>query len=70
MLFDTVIKNIEVFDGSGKPSYFADVALNDDRIANIGQIIGEGTNNWMPFLPHCYKGFSSLLPLSHCSYSC
>lgn len=38
MLFDTVIKNIEVFDGSGKPSYLADVALNGERIAKIGQI--------------------------------
>ena len=38
MLFDTIIKNVEVFDGTGEQSFCADVAIRDGKIAEIGQI--------------------------------
>lgn len=38
MLFDTIIKNVEVFDGTGEQSFCADVAILDGKIAEIGQI--------------------------------
>jgi len=36
--YDAVIKSGRVYDGSGGPSYVADVAIEDDRIAAIGQL--------------------------------
>lgn len=38
MLFDTLIKRVEVFDGSGGQSYHADIAIRHDRIERIGQL--------------------------------
>lgn len=38
MLFDTLIKNVEVFDGTGAPGFIADIAISQDRIAEIGQL--------------------------------
>ena len=38
MLFDTIIKNVEVFDGTGEQSFCADVAILEGKIAEIGQI--------------------------------
>ncbi|MEZ8824294.1 D-aminoacylase [Vibrio sp. 10N.261.55.A7] len=38
MLFDTIIKNIEVFDGSGEAAFFADVAIRNNRIEKIGKL--------------------------------
>ncbi|MFM2587432.1 N-acyl-D-amino-acid deacylase family protein [Vibrio sp. TBV020] len=38
MLFDTIIKSIEVFDGTGAESYTADIAIRHDRIEQIGQL--------------------------------
>ncbi|MCE2487758.1 MAG: amidohydrolase family protein [Desulfurellaceae bacterium] len=38
MAYDVVIKNGTVVDGTGKPSYRADVAVQGDRIAEIGNI--------------------------------
>ena len=36
--YDVVIKSGRIYDGSGGPSYVADVAIEDDRIAAIGQL--------------------------------
>ena len=36
--YDVVIKSGRIYDGSGGPSYVADVAIQDDRIAAIGQL--------------------------------
>ena len=36
--YDVVIKSGRIFDGSGGSSYVADIAIQDDRIAAIGQI--------------------------------
>lgn len=38
MLFDTIIKSVEVFDGTGAQSYMADIAIRHDRIEQIGQL--------------------------------
>jgi len=36
--YDVVIKSGRIYDGSGGKSYIADVAIEDDRIAAIGQL--------------------------------
>jgi N-acyl-D-amino-acid deacylase len=36
--YDVIIKSGRVYDGSGGPAYVADVAIEDDRIAAIGQL--------------------------------
>jgi N-acyl-D-aspartate/D-glutamate deacylase len=38
MAYDIVIKNGTVVDGSGRPPYHADVAIQGDRIAEVGKI--------------------------------
>jgi N-acyl-D-amino-acid deacylase len=40
MPFDLLIKGARVVDGSGMPSYMADVAVQDGRIASIGRLDG------------------------------
>ncbi|BBN52671.1 N-acyl-D-amino-acid deacylase [Pseudomonas chlororaphis subsp. aurantiaca] len=40
MLYDTLIRNALVIDGSDRPAYPADVALLDGRIARIGDLQG------------------------------
>jgi N-acyl-D-aspartate/D-glutamate deacylase len=37
-MFDLLIKNAKVVDGTSAPWYYADVALLDGRIARIGTI--------------------------------
>jgi N-acyl-D-amino-acid deacylase len=39
-LYDLLIKNGRVVDGSGMPSYHADVAIKDGKIVEIGQLSG------------------------------
>lgn len=38
MSFDTVIKNVEIYDGTGAQSFVADVAIQGERIVEIGQL--------------------------------
>lgn len=38
MLFDTIIKSAEVFDGTGAKPFIADIAIRHDRIEQIGQL--------------------------------
>ncbi|GAB5440924.1 MAG: D-aminoacylase [Fuerstiella sp.] len=40
-MFDTIIRNGTVIDGTRKARYTADVAINDDRIARIGDLSSE-----------------------------
>jgi N-acyl-D-amino-acid deacylase len=37
-MFDLVLKNGRIYDGSGMPSFIADLAIRDGRIAAIGRI--------------------------------
>jgi N-acyl-D-amino-acid deacylase len=39
-MLHTLIKNAQVVDGSGAPRYRADIALEGDHIAGIGQLVG------------------------------
>ena len=41
-MFDLVIRNGTVFDGSGAPRRIADVAVQDGRIAAVGPKLGPG----------------------------
>lgn len=38
MLFDTMIKSVEVFDGTGAAPFIADVAIRQNRIEQVGQL--------------------------------
>ncbi|MGR5092204.1 N-acyl-D-amino-acid deacylase family protein [Vibrio maritimus] len=40
MLFDIIIKNVEIVDGTNGPAYHADLAIKQDRIAKIGDLAG------------------------------
>ncbi len=37
-MFDLIIRNGQVADGTGNPMYAADVAVQDDRIAAVGRL--------------------------------
>ena len=39
-MFDFIIKNATIYDGSGAPSYIADVAVKDGKIAAVGTELG------------------------------
>ena len=39
-MYDLLIKNGRVVDGSGMPSYYADVAIKDGKIVEIGELDG------------------------------
>ncbi|TFU06297.1 amidohydrolase [Polymorphobacter arshaanensis] len=41
-MYDLVIRNGRIVDGSGLPAYSADIAVNGDRIARIGHIAAAG----------------------------
>jgi N-acyl-D-aspartate/D-glutamate deacylase len=41
-LFDLVIRNGHIVDGSGAPGFAGDVAVKDGRIAAVGQVSGRG----------------------------
>jgi len=38
MRYDIIIRNGQIIDGSGRPGYQADVAINEDRIMRIGKL--------------------------------
>ena len=40
-MFDIIIRNAQVLDGTGAPAYKADVAVKDGKIAEIGAVSGE-----------------------------
>ena len=41
-MYDLVIRNGTVVDGTGKPSFIADIAISGDRIAAVGTDLGPG----------------------------
>ena len=49
----TLIKNIKIFDGSEASSYIADVLIENDRIADIGENLNlpvniiDGSGKWL-----------------------
>jgi N-acyl-D-aspartate/D-glutamate deacylase len=78
MAYDLLVKNGRVVDGSGMPSFFADVAVNKGKIAAIGKLGGSATRvidaDGMVVSPgfidnHCHYDAQVLWdPL--CSFSC
>jgi len=40
-MYDLLIKNGRIVDGSGMPSYLGDVAIKDGKIVEIGHLDGE-----------------------------
>ena len=40
-MYDLIIKNGTVIDGTGSPGYHAEVAVKDGKIAKIGRELGE-----------------------------
>ena len=38
MKYDIIIKNGTILDGAGKPGYRADIAVQDGKIALVGEI--------------------------------
>ena len=40
---DLVIRNGNIVDGSGLPSYLGDIAINDGRIVKVGNVADTGT---------------------------
>jgi N-acyl-D-aspartate/D-glutamate deacylase len=78
MAYDLLIKNGRVVDGSGAPSYRADVAVKDGKIVEIGKLSGPATRTvdaaGLVVAPgfidnHChYDAQVTWDPL--CSYSC
>ena len=40
-MFDLLIRNAQVLDGTGAPAYLADVAVKDGKIAAVGKLSGE-----------------------------
>jgi urease alpha subunit len=52
-MYDLLIKNGTVIDGTGAPRFMADVAVKDGKIAKIAAKIEEGVQNefWMCCIP-------------------
>ena len=44
-MFDLLIRNAQVLDGTGAPAYLADVAVKDGKIAAVGKLSGEAAEN-------------------------
>jgi len=42
MMFDTVIRGVEIVDGTGKAPYQGDIAIKDGRIQEVGNVGGQG----------------------------
>jgi len=74
-MFDIIIKNTNIVDGSGEPAYLGDIAIKGSKIVEIGEIKGsaeimiEGTNltTCPGFIdPHSHPDMTfSILPLCH-----
>ena len=43
--YDTIIRNGMIYDGNGGEPYKADIAINNDTIALIGDLSGESAKN-------------------------
>jgi N-acyl-D-aspartate/D-glutamate deacylase len=72
-MFDLIIRNGTVIDGSGQPRFVADVAVTDGKVAEIGQITGDAkqeidatgklvTPGWVDIHTH-YDGQATWDPL-------
>ena len=42
--YDVIIRNGNIYDGTGAPPYVADLAINGDRVSAIGQFAPGSAN--------------------------
>ena len=72
-MYDLIIRNGTIIDGSGQPRFVADVAVQDGKVAAIGEISGEAakeidatgklvTPGWVDIHTH-YDGQATWDPL-------
>ena len=54
MLYDTLIRNALIIDGSNMPGYRADVAIREGRIERIGDL--HDATATAQLLPHLLRG--------------
>ena len=40
-MYDLIIRNASIVDGTGTPSFNGDVAISDGKIAKVGSVDGE-----------------------------
>ena len=40
-MYDILLKNADIYDGSGQPSYHSNIFIKDGVIVKIGDIMGE-----------------------------
>ena len=40
-MYDLLIKNARIIDGTGAPWYYGDLAVTDGKIAALGKVIGQ-----------------------------
>ena len=50
MDYDLLIRNGRVVDGSGLPSYIADVGIKDGKIVEIGRLTGAKAKPQLPMI--------------------
>ncbi|TXY31131.1 D-aminoacylase [Vibrio mimicus] len=43
-VFDTIIRNVEIFDGTGGQPFYGDLAIHNDRIAMVGDLVGQSAH--------------------------
>lgn len=67
-MYDVIILNGTIYDGTGKDAYQADLAINGDRIAKIGDLKSEEASRKIDAKGKCVvPGF--IEPHSHCDLS-
>ena len=40
--YDTILKNGQIYDGSGSDPYIGDIAISGDKIVKVGKVDGSG----------------------------
>ena len=40
--FDLIVRSGQIYDGTGSPSFLADIGIRSGRIAEVGRIAGRG----------------------------
>lgn len=43
-IYDLLLKNVKIIDGTGAPAYYGNIGIVDDVIADIGETLGDSKN--------------------------
>jgi len=62
MMFDTVIRNGRIIDGTGNPWFKADIGILGDKIIKIGSIKSGDADNVLDAGGMCWMQVEILLP--------